>query len=50
MGYTDISSFAEIVTREQNICLLKKSNIQNQNYDDDENCLHKNVTKFSDFV
>ena len=30
--------------------LFMKCNIKNPNYDDDQNCLHKNVTKFPNFV
>ena len=30
--------------------LFMKCNIKNPNYDDDQNCLHKNVTKFPNFT
>ena len=49
-GYIGICSFAETVTRGTENCLLRKCNIKNPNYDDDQNYLYKNVTKFADFV
>ena len=48
-SYIDIYSFAETVTWRTKNCLLKKRNIKYPNYDDDQNCLHENVTKFLDF-
>ena len=48
-SYIDIYSFAETVTWRTKNCLLKKRNIKYPNYNDDQNCLHENVTKFLDF-
>ena len=49
-GYEGICSFVKTVTWGLENCLLRKCNIKNPNYDDDQNCLNKNVTKFPDFV
>ena len=50
MGYIDICSFIETLTQGTENFLLKKCNIKNPNCDDDQNYLHKNETKFPDFV
>lgn len=50
MGYIDTCSFADTLNQGTENCLLKKCNLKNLNYDGDQNCLYKNVTKFLDFV
>ena len=50
MGYIDIWSFAETVTRGTENCLLKKYDTKKPNYGNNQNCLNKDVTKFPDFV